>query len=130
MERTVFLIDMQSFYASLEKVFRPDLEEHPVVVAGDPEIRSGVILAACPEAKKWGVQTAEALWEAENKCPRLTVIQPRMQTYLDASVEIAAVFESISDQVEPYSVDVLLSLHQRYLIVYNFFLICCKTSRY
>ncbi|SFP80906.1 DNA polymerase IV [Salibacterium halotolerans] len=105
MERTIFLVDMQSFYASLEKVFRPDLEEQPVVVAGDPDIRSGVILAACPEAKKWGVQTAEALWEAENKCPHLTVIKPRMQLYLDASVEIAAVFEAVSNQVEPYSVD-------------------------
>ncbi|MGY4689570.1 DNA polymerase IV [Salibacterium sp. K-3] len=105
MERIVFLIDMQSFYASLEKVFHPELTDHPVVVAGDPKIRSGVILAACPEAKKWGVKTAEALWEAESKCPHLTVIRPRMQTYLHASVEIAAVFESISDQVEPYSVD-------------------------
>ncbi|WP_035710047.1 DNA polymerase IV [Salibacterium aidingense] len=105
MERTVFLIDMQSFYASFEKVYQMELEDKPVVVAGDPKIRSGVILAACPVAKKWGVKTAEALWEAENKCPHLTVIKPRMQAYLDASVEIASVMETFSDQVEPYSVD-------------------------
>ncbi|SFE74691.1 DNA polymerase-4/DNA polymerase V [Alteribacillus iranensis] len=105
MERTVFLVDMQSFYASLEKVYHPALEDKPVVVAGDPSIRSGVILAACPIAKKWGVQTAEALWEAENKCPDLVVIPPRMQSYIDASIEIGAVLESFSDEVEPYSID-------------------------
>ncbi|RSL30882.1 DNA polymerase IV [Salibacterium salarium] len=105
MERTVFLIDMQSFYASFEKVYQMNLDDKPVVVAGDPKIRSGVILAACPIAKQWGIKTAEALWEAKNKCPDLVVIQPRMQAYLDASVEIASVLESFSDQVEPYSVD-------------------------
>ncbi|WP_091585034.1 DNA polymerase IV [Alteribacillus bidgolensis] len=105
MERIVFLVDMQSFYASFEKVCRTDLENKPVVVAGDPKIRSGVILAACPTAKQWGVKTAEALWEAENKCPDLVVIKPRMQAYLNASVEIASVLEMFSDEVEPYSVD-------------------------
>ncbi|RSL30224.1 DNA polymerase IV [Salibacterium salarium] len=105
MERTVFLIDMQSFYASFEKVYQMELEDKPVVVAGDPDIRSGVILAACPVAKQWGIKTAESLWEAESKCPDLVVIKPRMQAYLDASIEIASVLELFSDQVEPYSVD-------------------------
>ncbi|SDJ23531.1 DNA polymerase IV [Natribacillus halophilus] len=103
--RTVFLVDMQSFFANIEKLEKPALEDHPVVVAGDPEIRSGVILAACPLAKKWGVKTAEALWEAENKCPYLVVIKPRMQLYLDISVNIAASLESFTDEVEPYSID-------------------------
>ncbi|AXF57087.1 DNA polymerase IV [Salicibibacter kimchii] len=103
--RTVFLVDMQSFFASIEKVQDPTLEDQPVVVAGDPKIRSGVILAACPLAKKWGVQTAEALWEAENKCPYLVVVRPRMQLYLDISVGIAASLEAFTDEVEPYSID-------------------------
>ncbi|WP_240374901.1 DNA polymerase IV [Bacillus piscicola] len=105
MERIIFLVDMQSFYASLEKVYHGGLDHQPVVVAGDPKIRSGVILAACPIAKRWGIQTAEALWEAENKCPDLVVIKPHMQAYINASIEIAAALESFSDEVEPYSVD-------------------------
>ncbi|MBB6451355.1 DNA polymerase-4/DNA polymerase V [Geomicrobium halophilum] len=103
--RTVFLIDMQSFFTSIEKVENSSLDDQPVVVAGDPKIRSGVILAACPLAKKWGVQTAEALWEAESKCPYLVVVKPRMQLYLDVSVSIAASLESFTDEVEPYSID-------------------------
>lgn len=103
--RIVFLADMQSFYANIEKVADPTLKHKPVVVAGDPEVRSGVILAACPLAKQWGVKTAEALWEAEQKCPYLIVVKPRMQTYIDISIQITDIMECFSDLVEPFSVD-------------------------
>lgn len=105
MERVVFLIDMQSFYANIEKIEHPELKNKPVAVAGDPKIRSGIILAACPTAKKRGVKTAEALWEAEMKCTDLVVVRPRMQLYLDVSVSIAASLEVYTDLVEPYSID-------------------------
>ncbi|MBM7634328.1 DNA polymerase-4/DNA polymerase V [Geomicrobium sediminis] len=105
MERVVFLIDMQSFYANIEKIEHPELKNKPVAVAGDPKIRSGIILAACPTAKKRGVKTAEALWEAEMKCSDLVVVRPRMQLYLDVSVSIAASLEVYTDLVEPYSID-------------------------
>ncbi|GEL07933.1 DNA polymerase IV [Salisediminibacterium halotolerans] len=105
MKRTVFLIDMQSFYAAVEKVYDARLTDLPVVVAGDPERRSGVILAACPIAKTYGVQTAEALWEAEGKCPPLQIVRPRMQLYVDISTQINELFLTYTDQVEPFSVD-------------------------
>ncbi|PSL40819.1 DNA polymerase-4/DNA polymerase V [Salsuginibacillus halophilus] len=105
MERAILLLDMQSFYAMVEKRDRPELWHHPVVVAGDPEIRTGVILAACPEAKRWGVKTAETLRDAETKCPNLTVIRPRMQHYIDTAVEITSIMQQFTDLVEPYSID-------------------------
>jgi len=46
--RVVMLIDMQSFYASVEKAKYPEYNNKPLVVAGDPARRSGIILAACP----------------------------------------------------------------------------------
>ncbi|WP_202081007.1 DNA polymerase IV [Caldalkalibacillus salinus] len=104
-ERVIFLTDMQSFYVSVEKSCRPELRDRPVVVAGDPERRSGIILAACPLAKKWGVTTAEALWQAEQKCPNLVVIRPRMQTYIDVSLKITTILETFTDLVEAYSID-------------------------
>lgn len=103
-ERTIFLIDGQSFYASIEKAARPDLKEKPVAV-GDPARKSGIILAACPIAKKRGVTTAERVGEALAKCPDLAVIRPRMQTYITVSLFITEIFESFTDQVEPYSID-------------------------
>lgn len=105
MSRTIFLVDMQTFYASVEKVSHPALQNKPVIVAGDPKQRSGIVLAACPLAKKFGVKTAESLWEAKAKCPELEVIQPHMSLYLKVSYEITKILEQYSDLVEVYSVD-------------------------
>jgi len=105
MERVILLADCQSFYASVEKAAHPEYKDAPVAVAGDPARRSGIILAACPIAKKHGVTTAERLGEALSKCPELVVIKPRMQTYIDVSLYITDIFESFTDLVEPFSID-------------------------
>lgn len=104
-EPVIFLVDMQSFYASIEKALQPALHDQPVVVSGDPKKRSGVILAACPLAKTYGIRNAETLWQAQQKCPHLTVLRPRMQLYLDASLQLTRILEQFSDLVEPYSID-------------------------
>ncbi|KIL40480.1 DNA polymerase IV [Gordoniibacillus kamchatkensis] len=104
MDRVILLVDGQSFYASIEKAAHPELRDKPVAV-GDPDRKSGIILAACPIAKKRGVTTAERVGEALAKCPDLNVIRPRMQTYISVSLLLTEIFESITDQVEPYSVD-------------------------
>ena len=105
-EKVVFLVDMQSFYASVEKADHPELNGKPVVVAGDPERRSGVVLAACPIAKRQGVKNAERLWEAQQKCPEAIVIRPRTQRYLDVSLRITKILTSnswTSQAVKPFS---------------------------
>jgi DNA polymerase-4 len=104
-ERTIFLVDGQSFYASVEKAAHPEYKDRPVAVAGDPERRSGIILAACPLAKARGVTTAERLGEAIGKCPELVIIRPRMQVYITVSLLISEIYETFTDLVEPYSID-------------------------
>ncbi|MBW7458440.1 DNA polymerase IV, partial [Paenibacillus sepulcri] len=104
MKRTIFLVDGQSFYASVEKAARPDLRDKPIAV-GDPDRRGGIILAACPIAKARGVTTASRVGEAMGKCPDLVVVRPRMQTYVTISLFISEIFASFTDQVEPYSID-------------------------
>lgn len=103
--RVIFLADCQSFYASVEKAQRPELRDKPIVVAGDPERRSGIILAACPIAKSFGVTTAETVRESLAKCPQLEIMKPRMQLYIDVSLQITRIYERFTDQVEPYSID-------------------------
>lgn len=105
MEKQIFLVDMQSFYASIEKADHPHLHEKPVIVSGDPKRRTGVVLAACPLAKRYGVKNAERLWEAQQKCPEATIVRPRMQRYLEVSCQITEILERFTDLVEPYSVD-------------------------
>jgi len=104
-EKIIFLVDMQSFYASVEKVRNNQYKDKPLVVAGDPERRSGIILAACPLAKKHGVTTAEALWQALNKCPELVIVKPHMKLYIDVSIAISQIMEQYTDLVEPFSID-------------------------
>lgn len=64
MDRTILHCDMNNFYASVECMLNPKLKGHPVAVGGDVENRHGIILAKNYEAKKFGIQTGEALWQA------------------------------------------------------------------
>lgn len=57
-DEVIFLVDMQAFYASVEIADHSEWKGKPVIVSGDPERRSGVVLAASPEAKETGVQNA------------------------------------------------------------------------
>ncbi|OMF37504.1 DNA polymerase IV [Paenibacillus sp. FSL H8-0548] len=101
----IMLADCQSFYASVEKAARPEYRDKPLIVAGDPARRSGIVLAACPIAKQFGITTAETLGEALGKCSDAIVIRPHMQTYIDVSLMITEIFESFTDLVEPFSID-------------------------
>lgn len=104
-DRIIFLVDMQSFYASVEKAARPEYRDKPVIIAGDPAKRSGIVLAACPLAKAYGISATEWVGEAVKKCADLIVLQPRMQEYINVSLQITAILERYSDLVEPFSID-------------------------
>lgn len=106
-KKVIYLIDMQSFYASVEKSNHPEWKDKPLVVAGDPERRSGIILAACPLAKKYGITTAEPIWKALQKCPHLIIQRPHMEKYIEVSSHISRILKSYSDLVESYSIDEL-----------------------
>ncbi|WP_018130086.1 Y-family DNA polymerase, partial [Effusibacillus pohliae] len=109
------LVDMQSFYASCEVASHPefalkrqqndDSTDPALAVSGDPALRSGIILAATPTAKRAGVENAMRLGEALRHCPDLIVVRPRMQFYLETSVRIQKVIESLFPVQEQFSVD-------------------------
>src|SRR5690625_3396659 len=104
-ERVIMLADGQSFYASVEKSDHPEYANRPLIVAGDPARRSGIVLAACPLAKRFGITTAERLGEALAKCPDVVVVQPRMEHYIAVSLQITRILRNYTDLVEPYGID-------------------------
>ncbi|SFS74484.1 DNA polymerase IV [Paenibacillus sp. BC26] len=104
-DRVIMLADCQSFYASVEKASHPEHANKPIVVGADPSRKSGIVLAACPLAKSYGVSTAMRLGEALGKCPQLVVIRPRMQTYINVSLLITEIYKSFTPLVEPFSID-------------------------
>ena len=94
MDRIILHCDLNSFYASVELRSRPDLQNVPVAVCGDPTSRHGIILAKNEPAKKFGVQTAETIWQAKKKCPELVLLPPHHKLYRQVSKEVNTIYES------------------------------------
>lgn len=104
-DRVILHSDMNSFYASVEQAENPSLHGKPVAVAGKPELRHGIVLTKSVEAKKWGVKTAEPLWQARQKCPNLIVLPPRYRLYQRYSHMARRIYYQYTDLVEPFGLD-------------------------
>ncbi len=105
MERVILHVDGNHFYANIEKANNPALRGKPMAVGGDIEQRHGIILAKADEAKRFGVKTGEALWQARQKCPDLIVVPPNYSLYLRYNRLMKAIYETYSDQVEFFGLD-------------------------
>ena len=103
--RVILHCDCNNFFASVELLKYPELRDKPVAVAGDPEGRHGIILAKNMAAKRLGVQTAETIWQAKQKCPGLILLPPHHDEYEAMSQRVNEIYLSVTDQVEPFSVD-------------------------
>ncbi|MBM7792902.1 DNA polymerase-4 [Paenarthrobacter ilicis] len=104
MRRTSILhVDMDAFFVSVELRSRPELRGKPVIV-GFPAERS-VVLSASYEARATGVKSAMPMSIAMRRCPTAVVIEPRHALYYEVSGQLMNIFASITDLVEPLSVD-------------------------
>lgn len=96
---------MNSFFASVELLDHPELKDVPVAVSGDADTRHGIILAKNEPAKKFGVKTAETIWQARKKCPSLVLLPSHHDKYREYNKKINAIFLDYTDMVEPFSID-------------------------
>jgi DNA polymerase-4 len=103
--RTILHSDMNNCYASIELLHRPELRGRPVAVGGDPEARHGIVLAKDLIAKKAGVKTGMALWQAREVCPDVVFVPPRMDLYLRFSKRMRAIYAEYTDKQEAFGVD-------------------------
>lgn len=104
-DRVVLHSDCNCFYASVELLHHPELRGKPVAVGGDPESRHGIILTADYTAKKYGVKTGMALWQAKQLCPDITFLPPRMDLYLRFSRMAQEIYAEYTDLREPFGCD-------------------------
>jgi DNA polymerase-4 len=104
-DRHILHVDMNCFYAAVECLHRPEIRKYPVVVGGHEELRHGIVLAKNLLAKRAGVKTGEALWEARRKCPALVVIPPSYRLYQDYSRRARMIYYDYSPCVEPFGLD-------------------------
>ncbi len=97
--------DLNNFYASVEQVIDPMLCGKPVAVSGNAESRHGIILAKNYEARAFGVQTGEAIWQAKQKCPDLVCVLPHFEYYVHFSKRVQDIYLQYTDRIEPFGLD-------------------------
>lgn len=105
MQRVVFLVDMNAFFISCETTRHPEIIGKPAAVAGDPRNRTGVVLAANYEARKFGVSSAMPLNEALKRCPGMLLFPPDHRFYAQRSKEVMSVLSCYTPIVEQNSID-------------------------
>jgi DNA polymerase-4 len=100
---TVLHVDMDAFYASASLIDRPDLHGRPVIIGGGGN--RSVVLSATYEARRFGVTSAMPMARARRLCPQGVVLEPDFARYSQISDAIMATFHSVTDVVEPLSLD-------------------------
>ena len=85
-DRIILHCDLNNFFASVSLLSNPTLYDLPVAVCGSTEARHGIVLAKNEIAKKFGVKTAEAVWEAKQKCPELVTLSPDYKKYYECVI--------------------------------------------
>jgi DNA polymerase-4 len=104
-DRIILHVDCNCFYASVEMLYHPEYGEKPLAVGGDPEKRHGIVFTANYPAKRQGVRTGMALWQARQCCPNLIFVPPRMYLYLRFSRMVRAIYQEYSEKVESFGLD-------------------------
>ncbi len=110
MSRLIFHIDVNSAYLSWEAVRHlaktgEDIRLIPAAVGGNPEKRTGIILAKSIPAKKLGIKTGEPVSMALRKCPALFLAKPDFRLYEKNSNAFMDICRRYAPVVEKFSID-------------------------
>lgn len=100
----VALIDCNNFYASCERLFRPELNGRPVVVLSNND---GCIIARSNEAKALGFKMGDVFHLVQDKIKehQVHVFSSNYALYGDMSARVMTILARFSPQVEVYSID-------------------------
>ena len=110
-EKYVFHIDVNNAFLSwtavylLENGYKKDIRKIPSVIGGDEKMRTGIVLAKSPIAKKYGIVTAETLYSARKKCKDLEIYPPNYKWYYKKSKELMEYLKKFSPIQEQLSID-------------------------
>ncbi|WP_045445146.1 Y-family DNA polymerase [Citrobacter sp. S-77] len=98
------LVDVNSFYASCEAAFRPDLKGRPVVVLSNND---GCVIARSAEAKEVGVKMGDPFFKQKDLFRRYGVVcfSSNYELYADMSNRVMTTLEEMSPRCEIYSID-------------------------
>lgn len=97
--------DLNCFYASVEMNENPSLRGKAIAVCGSTEDRHGIVLTASYPAKRMGVKTGAANWQAKQACPGLICVPPHYDLYLKYSKLVRRIYADYTDTIEPFGMD-------------------------
>ncbi|OJX12661.1 MAG: hypothetical protein BGO77_06580 [Caedibacter sp. 37-49] len=102
--RKIALIDINNFYVSCERVFRPDLQNKPVVVLSNND---GCAIARSNEAKNLGIKMGEPYFKFKEIAQKfnIAIFSSNYTLYQDFSNRIMALLKSQIPMIEVYSID-------------------------
>jgi DNA polymerase-4 len=101
----ILYADLDAFFASVEQALNPNLRGKPVVVAGNPKERRGVVSSASYEARKFGIHSAQSVVEARRICPQCLFVEPHGEIYEAFSDIFYSILSTYSGKIEKVSID-------------------------
>ncbi|HVT01484.1 MAG TPA: hypothetical protein VHE53_04620 [Patescibacteria group bacterium] len=103
MNRSILHIDFDSFFASCEQHFNPNLRHRPIGVTA--ENGRNCVIAASREAKRCGLKSPNTTWEAKRVVPDITFVKADFERYLDITKKLLEISSRYSPLVELFSLD-------------------------
>ena len=97
-------VDGDSFFASCEIALNPQLQERPIWVGGGRR-GDGIVIAANRLAKKFGITTGMACFEAKRLCPKGVLCPPHYDEYRRLSLAMFKILEDYAPVIVPMSID-------------------------
>jgi len=102
-DRIILHLDMNAYFASVEQQANPELRGKPIAVIGSNG--RTVITTASYEARKFGVKTGMAIWEAKRQCPQIILVVGDNRKYTHTSTQIFKMMLDYTPLVEVFSID-------------------------
>ncbi|MFH1194713.1 MAG: DNA polymerase IV [bacterium] len=102
--RTIFHLDLDAFFVSVERIIDPSLNGKPVIVGGDPHGR-GVVAACSYEARKYGLHSGMPIRNAYRLCPHGIYIHGTHGEYGKFSKAVKYILEQYAPMMEQASID-------------------------
>lgn len=103
--KTIFHLDLDTFFVSVERILDPSLIGKPVIVGANPSAGRGVVAACSYEAREYGLHSAMPIKQAYKLCPNGIYVSGTIGEYSRFSEAVNNILERYAPQIEQASID-------------------------
>ena len=102
---TIFHLDLDTFFVSVERILDPSLKGKPVIVGANPSAGRGVVAACSYEAREYGLHSAMPIKQAYKLCPHGIYLHGTHGEYSRYSKAVKNILDKYAPQIEQTSID-------------------------